>query len=338
MVAIFLFSNIVLAQELSPTKIKEINKAISNFESAVTSKSKDAIQECEAEMQKMGQDAIPAMTDLIVNKSKDALVRQETMRVAIKLGDEKVASSLISVAEDKNDEWYNRVAAITYIGKLEDEMNKKNKGVNKKYLKNLEQLFEDSQAKKDIRKESLRVYGKIGQNEALSSLVSKLSDSDDEIRYNAIYGIGLIRTAEGENALIQGFLKDKNRDNPGPYVHLFGFYKIKKASTYLMNALKEVKGKSMDAIATRGTYIDTIGELGDQTAIPVLKEIADNPDVTYNSLSAAEHAAIALAKMGDYETIKKVIKKIEIDGRAGVGNAKSLRGAYKKITGQDFSY
>lgn len=336
--AILVSINVVFAQELSPARVKEINKAVSKLEAAINSQSNAETKQAEQEIQKIGKDVIPSLEKLFTNKSKDNLVRHKAMEVAAKLKDEKVTGSFLGIAKDKSEEWYHRRAALEYIGLLLHEIKKENKSLDKKYMKDMEELFNDSNNHIKIREGALGLYGQIGQNDALPVLIAKLNDPTEEIKTNAVYGIGAVRTPEGEEALIQGFLKNKGKFPEGPYVHLFGFYKIKKAAPYLIQALKELKGKSMQIIAIRGMYIKTLGELGDKSAIPILKEFADNPDVTYSSLSASEHAAIALAKMGDYETIKKVIKKVEIDGRVGVGEATSLRKAYKEITGQDFSY
>jgi HEAT repeat protein len=330
-------SQVVLANELSPTKVKEIERAMSNLESAVTSKSQNGIEKSTTDIQNIGQDAIPKLEILFKNKSKDASIRHKAMEVTAKLKDEKVAESFLSITKDKSEEGYNRKAGLYYTGVLIHELKNNNKRVDKKYMKDVEEVIEDESNDNEIRETAIGIYGQIGQNDALPLLIKKLDDSNKPIMINAIYGIGAIQTPESDDALFNGFSKHMGANVEGVYVHLLGVRKMTKAVPYIIDSLNKLTGTTMEIAAKRGNYINALGEIGDKSTMPFLKAIADNPDVTYNSLSAAEHASVALAKMGDYETIKKVINRIEIDGRAGVGNARSLRNAYKQITGMDFN-
>jgi len=310
---ILVFPYLIYAQELSPARVKEINKAIGKLENSVKSQSSAGATEAEKEILQIGKDATPAMIEVISDKKKDNAFRRRAIQAAAKLKDETVVSHILSFAEDKNIESYHRVEAIRNIGILADELKKENKTINKKYMTNLENIFEDTQNSVDVREEAIINYGKIGQNNALPKLIEKLDDPKEEIRTNAVYGIGAVRTPEGEDALLQGFSKSKGTFLEGTYVHLFGFYKIKKATVYVMESLMEIKGTTNKNRATKKGYFDTLGELGDTTAIDTLIGYTQSKD-----LLEASYAASALCKIGDIrakDAVESVIKRAEAEDR-----------------------
>jgi HEAT repeat protein len=282
-----------------------------------------------------GATNVESIVDSILNKQENDGTRQQAMESGSQAKDIRVFDALIKVAEDKDEAWYNRVAALTNANHLAAKLHGKQVKIDPRYYKSIEGIFNDRSNKIDVRIEAIIAYGKVGQNNALPLLIKYLDSEEKGMVTNAVYGIGCVDTKEGRNALIEGYRKQKGTFVESTYVHLFKFYKVKEATPFLIESLNNIHGKGMLAIALKSVYIETLGELGSKEAVVTLKEYANSNDIEFDSLSLAEDAAIALAKMGDYQTIKKVIKKIEIEGRVGVGGAKRARRAYFEITGKE---
>lgn len=339
--AMLLSVGICVSEEIPSGRHKKVEDVVEKWKNAVISQSKSRIKESENEIQNMGRDAGPQIRMYIADRSQKPEIRQGAMDAVVAIGDETAAESLIRVAEDSTDEWYHRVAAMQHVRRLSDKLAKSDAGIDKKYMQNLKRLFDDEKNKINIRNEALVAYGVIGQNDSLPVLNGKLDDKNEAVIANAIYGIGAVRTPEGEDALLKVYLRKKGTPAEGLCVRLLGIHKVKKSVPFLIDTLENIKvkkEKSMQDEVMRGTYIKALGEIGEKASMPVLKKLIDNTGKDFDGILTAVDAAEALAKMGDYEYLKKVIQKVEIDARVGKGNEKRLRNMLKRMTGIDYDY
>ena len=196
------------------------------------------------------------------------------------------------------------------INSVIDLFNSKNKTIRKSAIKILvlmDEISIDSLiiALKDIeyqiRKNSAKTLGKIGNIRAVDPLIESLSDSDSYVRSNSAKALGRIGDNSAVDNLIDS-LEDSNLYVRISSVDALGSIADSKATEALIETLND--GNHDLRIAS----IQALGEIGDENALTNLSMY-----ITDHNSVIADFAKNAIIKISGQEGLDKLIEKIELE-------------------------
>ncbi len=256
-------------------------------------------------------------------KDPDARVRSNAIEAMEAMGGEEIVDHIYPLLEDEN----NRVKAnaaktlwkfggIRMIGVLEkmllrekDKWQRASAAFSLGEIGALQVVKPLLMAMKDgedcVRKNVVKALGKTNSREVMNDLIPALDDPSEEVRDEAIIALGRVGGLEILEPLVK-YLKDHNEHKVMDHI----FKSIEKTvdHTFLLplTRLIQEEGGLVRILAAR-----LLANIGEESTIPVLKELLDDGNV--NIRTTAEHAIRAIGA--------RVKAKREAEGPApGVGD------------------
>ena len=238
--------------------------------------------------------------ELLYHMMSNKRHRDDRMDAAIalaRLGDRSVLSRLIQALKDEDP--ITRHVVVLALGELGD----------RSAVPALIEVLRDED--EFVRRESAIALGTLGDRSAVPALVQALKDKDFSVRGFAAEALSEL----GDRSVIQALRKTlKDR-------HLKKHIKVRMAIAVALGKLGDKVGikalvKMLKDEEFRGAvYVpEELGELGDMSAVPVLKQVLLKPKFGMLGMLEGEirravrlRAAKALAKLGDKSAIPGLI-------------------------------
>lgn len=257
-------------------------------------------------------------------KDEDPFIRRTAVNVLAEAKGEAAIPTLIEALEDEDSSV--RSAAVWALKEVKHES----------VIPNLIEALEDED-------DSVRYYAMeaLGEKKSIASiypLIRVLQNEDDSVRYYAIEALGQIASDTSTNALIK-VLEDKNYRFRQKAIEALGHIKSESAIPHLIKILQQedekhsVRCSAARALGEIGSKIavhvlitvlqdesryspyisssaaNALGCIGSENAIPALTEAQKSTNYFLRS-SASDALSIILSKMGSFEAIYDLVKKL----------------------------
>ena len=138
----------------------------------------------------------------------------------------------------------------------------------------------------------LGALGDLGDKRAVETMLEAVSDPDQLVWGSGALSLGKLRDSRGFEPLIQ-MLRDDGTQRRSAAIGL-GHLNDKRAVPHLIAALSDTD------VAVRYSVAEALGRLGDEAAIPVLQQLAQNDTgKTYNGGKVKDVASRAINRIRD---------------------------------------
>lgn len=214
---------------------------------------------------------IPLLERFIDKKENPINARVTALNILGKIGDESVKSYLMEKTKDPDQLIrYGAIVAFSYLDKYDND-----------YLSVLSYL-EKNETCRRVKTESKKIL-----NEVANELIEKINSSNSSDREFALSKVDFIIQTQESRKLIYKMLISDYPEVRSKAVEIV----VKKPERFFARGIKESLNES--DIQTRKMAAIAIGEIGDRSAIPLLKKGLKHFDSEFQL-----YCAWALAKMG----------------------------------------
>lgn len=295
----------IITDDNIETKLKELEKAYEE-------KNQMRFIEIIKDLKTFGKPSTKYLIKIISNKEKNKDFRFMLCNLIGEFKDHAIASFLLEIAKDKEDDVLIRSEALLSIGRSGD----------KKSISTLMEFLDDENG--SLRSAAIFSLGLLKASQASKKISEILkSDENEMVRIKAVRSLGMINDEEAEIGLIQA-LNDNSEGVSSIAILMLGDIKSKKAIKPLIFLLKN------------GTYhqkvnsTKSLGEIGAKEAVEHLTDILIGDDVYLSTL-----AAESLVQLEAKETLPFIIKAIE-KAETDKPAYEKLKEAYKKLSGEEY--
>ncbi len=234
----------------------------------------------------------PQALDLLIDalKEQHEVVRAYVVRALGEMQDERAVEPLLAMIDD--DAPVVRWEAADALGKFRD--------AHQKTIESWIKLLSDSNAQ--VRLQTARALGNLGNTQAVEPLIQALSDQDRRVRERVIEALGVLRDRRAVGPLVSA-LADPEKDVRAAAARALGRLGDRQALEALIQALSDHEGQ------VRQDAADALGKLGVADAVePLIQALADG------MLQVRFKAAFALSKLGNRLAVDLLLEMLKAQG------------------------
>jgi HEAT repeat protein len=306
--------------KLNSAQKKSLKKVIENY--ANQKFSKESKDEAVNTIKQLGKPGLRTLLEEAKDTHKPIMEQSAIFSLIEEAGDSEVTDVMMEIIKDKKQDVGRRDISVRIIHRI-GRKNDMNAFLTLKSLAS-------SEKNEILRGGFVMAIGRVGQKEALPYLKGIVESQDTRrVKADAIYGIWAVDGEDAENLLIDLFKKDASSTFLSDYSRVLSQRKSKKMVPILIERLNNIPQDDSHKDGKILIITKALGSIGDKSAIPVLRQFVDGPDLLH-----AFDAAMALCELGDIESVNRVIKRAREQNEEWI--AKNLKMKYKEVFGREY--
>jgi HEAT repeat protein/ATP/ADP translocase len=284
--AIFLY--VVFMQRAKYTKAA--------LDDLVNSKEKEArMNAIDILAQKGHSNSIPVLIKVLKNDSESISLRVRVLRALAENQDDSVIKDIIECFSSSRSAIREAAVDTLLAYKSLSKSSKENSIVKYELVESLKKMYE-AETYEDIRSRIIALLSKLSNVSTIEFLLNILQKDSGDIKADAIYALGNYEDIDVA-AFVRPYLKSNDKEKINAAITLGRFPKFREESCYVVSSF--IFSEENDKIA-HGLY--AVGELNLKRFRKICVDYLGSSDVNLKM-----NAAVALAKMGRYESVSVLV-------------------------------